>query len=89
MVADIGGEAVDHDAELETDDAVSGADDGGDEVIEDALDTDDDFAPFDEVEASEDDPELEISDDLDDLSRAAGVALAGPAEPSDGSSTAD
>ena len=72
----------------------SASEDADDEVIEDALDSDDEFAPFEEGDAFEDDepieddPELEISDDLGELSRAAGSAFSSsspaPSERADG-----
>lgn len=81
---------VDEVTELEVEETAEAGDD--DEVIESALDDDEEFAPFDdvdEIDEIEDDPDLEISDDLGDLSRAAGVALSTPSDSTDGAGSGD
>ena len=76
-VATEGDETVAEDDDLEDDDLED--DDLEDDDLENDDLEDDDF----EDDALDDDPELEISDDLGDLSRAASAALGTPAEASD------
>lgn len=77
-------------ADLDADAGLDGETDldegtGDAEVIEDSLDDDAEFEPF----GVDDEGDLEISDDVDDLSRAAGAALAAPTESTEPTSADD